>query len=238
MKLKVIVPVALKRNVVKEEDILNEYKSVSRNDVELSIASLNQGPACIESEYDKALSQPAVLERIREAEEQDVDACLIDCFGDPALLAAREVAHIPIIGAGEAGMFLAAMVSRRFSVITVLNRIIPLIENNALIYGLGSKLASVRAVDIPVLQLKSERKLLIERLNAEGSLAIEEDGAEAIVLGCTGMAGLAKVVEEDLRSKGLRTPVIDPVQAAVKIAESLVDLGLMKNGVRTPRPEG
>lgn len=225
MKLKVIVPVVLQRKDFKEE-ILKEYKSISRSDVEMDIVSLDQGPESIESKYDEALSQPGVLEKIQETEKQSFDACLIDCFGDPVLYAAREVVHIPVVGAGQSGMFLAAMIGRQFSVITVLDRIIPLIEDNAQVYGVSSKLASVRSVDIPVLDLKKDRDLLIQRLIKQAELAIKEDGADVIVLGCTGMVGSAGAVEKGLREKGLRIPVIDPVKSAVKFAESLVDLGL------------
>lgn len=225
MKLKVIVPVVLQRKDFKEE-ILKGYKSISRSDVEMDIVSLDQGPESIESKYDEALSQPGVLEKIQETEKQSFDACLIDCFGDPALYAAREVVHIPVVGAGQSGMFLAAMIGRQFSVITVLDRIIPLIEDNAQVYGVSSKLASVRSVDIPVLDLKKDRDLLIQRLIKQAELAIKEDGADVIVLGCTGMVGSAGAVEKGLREKELRVPVIDPVKSAVKFAESLVDLGL------------
>jgi len=228
MKLKVIVPVVLQRKDFKEE-ILKGYKSISRSDVEMDIVSLDQGPESIESKYDEALSQPGVLEKIQEAEKQSFDACLIDCFGDPALYAAREVVHIPVVGVGQSGMLLAAMIGRRFSVITVLDRIIPLIEDNAQVYGVSSKLASVRSVDIPVLDLKKDRDLLIQRLIKQAELAIKEDGADVIVLGCTGMAGLAGAVKEGLYKKELKVPVIDPVKAAVKFAESLVDLGLSQS---------
>jgi len=240
MKLKVIVPVVLpsKGRDRKRTEILDAYKSVSRDDVEWGIVNLDQGPESIESKYDEALAQPDVVRKIQEAEEQGFDACIIDCFGDPGLYAAREVVHIPVVGAGQSAMFLAAMLSRRFSVITVLAKTVPLIEDNARVYNINSKLASVRAVNIPVLQLQSRKSELIERLSAEGSSAVEEEGAEAIVLGCTGMAGLTEAVKESLHRKGLKALVIDPVQAAVKVAESLVDLNLMKKEVHMPHLEG
>jgi len=225
VKLKVIVPVVLYEEDFKEE-ILKGYKSISRSDVEMDIVSLDQGPESIESNYDEALSQPGVLEKVKEAEKQGFEACLIDCFGDPALYAAREVVRIPVVGAGQSGMFLAAMIGHRFSVITVLNRIIPLIEDNAQVYGVRSKLTSVRSVDIPVLDLKKNRDLLVQRLISQAELAVKEDGADVIVLGCTGMASSAEAVEKGLYEKELRISVIDPVKSAVKFAESLVDLGL------------
>jgi len=225
MKLKVIVPVVLQQEDFKEK-ILEEYKSASRDDVEMDIVSLDRGPESIESRYDEALSQPGVLKEIQEAEKQGFEACLIDCFGDPALCAAREVVHIPVVGAGQSGMFLGAMIGRWFSIITVLDRIIPLIEDNAQLYGINSKLVSVRSVDIPVLDLKKDRDLLIQRLIEHAELAVKEDNADVIVLGCTGMAGLAGAVEKGLHKKESKVPVVDPVKAAVKFAESLVDLGL------------
>jgi allantoin racemase len=51
--------------------------------------------------------------------------------------------------------------------------------------------------------------------------AVRNDRAEAIVLGCAGMAALAARLSRDLD-----VPVVDGVAAAVKLAEALVALGL------------
>jgi allantoin racemase len=79
----------------------------------------------------------------------------------------------------------------------------------------------VRAVDVAVLDLDKPESNVRGLLLGECRDALIHDGIGAIVLGCAGMADLAK----DL-SNELGIPVIDGVAAAVRFAEALVGLGL------------
>jgi allantoin racemase len=165
-----------------------------------------------------------------------MDAVIINCFGDPGLDAGREVASIPVVGPCEASMHLAAMLGHRFSVITVLERLIPELELHAQKYGVGWKLASARSVDLPVLDLEKGREQFVERMVERAVEAIEEDGAHVIVLGCTGLAGLAEQVKAGLSRSGYEVPVVDPAATALKVAEALVDSGLAHSKLTYPQP--
>ena len=133
-------------------------------------------------------------------------------------------------------MHLAALLGHRFSVVTVLDAVVPLIEDLAGKYGLAHKLASIRSVDIPVLELGDHQRL-VNALADESVKAVEEDGAHAIVFGCTGMRGCAAGLKATLAERGYPgIPVIDPVVAAFKIAEALVDLGLTPSQRTYPTP--
>jgi allantoin racemase len=102
---------------------------------------------------------------------------------------------------------------------------------------LASRLASVRAIDVPVLDLLQARSACAGPLAREAVLAVENDGAEAIVLGCTGMAGLAAPVVDELRRRGLpRIPVIDPRNAALAVAAGLVEMDLTHSRLAYPVP--
>jgi allantoin racemase len=118
----------------------------------------------------------------------------------------------------------------------VLDAVVPLLEDLAATYGLSSKLRSVRSVDIPVLELDDHDRL-VAALAEESIRAIEDDGAHAIVFGCTGMLGCADGLRATLAERGYPgIPVIDPVIAAFKIAEALVDLGLTPSQRTYPTP--
>ena len=149
------------------------------------------------------------------------DAFIVACFDDTGLEAARCAARGPVIGIGEAAFHVASLIAHRFSVVTTLSRSIAPIEANLTKYGLASRCARVRACEVPVLALDDPASGAREKLSAEIDRAIAEDGAEAIVLGCAGMADLAAALA---RRHGL--PVVDGVAAAVKLAEALVGLGL------------
>jgi len=193
------------------------------------------GPASIEGAYDDAFAVPGLLERIREGEAEGVDAHVIACFDDTGLDAARALADAPVVGIGEAGFHAAAMVAHRFVVVTTLSRSVPVLENNLLRYGLERRCARVRATEVAVLELDDPASNAREKIGAEIARALGEDGAEAIVLGCAGMADLAASL-----SAQFGVPVIDGVAAAVVMAEGLAAIGLRtskRGGYARPLPK-
>jgi allantoin racemase len=176
------------------------------------------GPPSIEGFYDEVFSIPGLLAQMHAA--PDVDAYVIACFDDTGLDAARSLTSAPVVGIGEAAFHMASLVAYRFSVVTTLSRSISGIEHNLTKYGFAGRCARVRASDIPVLDLEIPGSDAYQRISKEIENAIVEDRAEAIVLGCAGMADLAAALS---REHGL--PVVDGVSAAVKLAEGLVSLG-------------
>jgi allantoin racemase len=233
MKIRVVVPLTTKAF---EEMTLQELSPVARPDTELSVVCLDKGPASIESRHEEALAVLDTVAKIVQAEKDGVDAVISDCMGDPGVEEAREMVSIPVIGPAETSMHVAAMLGHKFSVVTILERLIPLIDHSATKTGQTERLASVRTVDIPVLQLDDHDRLL-KALVDESVKAVREDGAHVIIFGCTGMAGLAAKVEEGLRKNGITdVPVIDPAVLAVKIAEALADMGLSHSKRTYPAP--
>ena len=194
--------------------------------VKVDFVHIDAGPASIECDFEIMLSQPATAARIVEAERQGADAVVIDCMGDPTLFAARECVSIPVLGPMQTAMGVAAMMGHKFSVVTVLRRILPMIERQAAVYGMSAKLASARSVDIPVLELEKDLAATKRALVAEARKAVVEDGADYIIFGCTGMLGCAEAVRQGLLDDGIDAPVIDPVPTAVNMAAALVRSGL------------
>ncbi|HET9168095.1 MAG TPA: aspartate/glutamate racemase family protein [Actinospica sp.] len=187
-------------------------------EVEVRAVTSASGPASIESHYDEALSVPGLLAEITGGEQ--ADGCVVACFGDPGLDAAREVATGPILGIAEAGMRAATYLGRTFAVVTTLARSAGRTRELAHRYGVAQQCVGVRATDIPVLELETDPTAR-SRILAECRAAIEADGAEVVVLGCAGMADLSLELRREL---GI--PVIDGVSAAVAALEGLVRLGL------------
>lgn len=178
------------------------------------------GPVSIESHYDDAMSVPGVLAEVAAGEAEGVDAYVIACFGDPGLLAAREVATGPVIGLAEAAMRTAAYLGRGFSVVTTLARTVGHTRDLAEAYGLARQCLGVHATGIPVVELETDPAAYATVL-ALSRAALESDASDVIVLGCAGMADLCAHLQADLG-----VPVIDGVAAATLMARSLVELGL------------
>jgi allantoin racemase len=233
MKIRVVIP-----SVTKEFEAmgLEQYSPGARPDTEISVTLLDKGPASIESRYEETIAVPDIVRKIVEAEKDGVDAVIVDCMAEPGVQAAREVVSIPVIGTAETAMRVASMLGHRFSVITVLDRAIPRFERHGPRTGLSRQIASLRAVNIPVLEMDDTERL-VEALIEQSAMAVREDGAHVIVFGCTGMAGMAQAVEEGLKQQGISgVPVVDPATVAVKIAEALADMGLSYSKRTYPKP--
>jgi allantoin racemase len=177
------------------------------------------GPASIQGRADGEAALPGLFAEVDRAAGFDV--IIIACFDDTGLYAARQRTQIPVIGIGEAAFHMAMFVADRFSVVTTLSVSVPVIEENLSAYGLGQRCALVRASNVPVLELERPGSVARETISSEIAAALAEDGADAIVLGCAGMADLAAEL-----SARHRVPVVDGVAAAVKLAEALIALKL------------
>lgn len=202
----------------------------------VSGSQIDDGPGSIESEFETAVCAPDTIRLIVDAEREGVDAVVIDCMADPALRAARETVRIPVVGPSQAAMHVAAMLGHRFSVVTVMRRLRAQFENAAAIHGLGARMASVRHVDIPVLALEDDLDATKRMLVEQARMAVEVDGAEAVIFGCTGLLGCAGAVRDGLLAHGIDIPVIDPIPNAVNIAAALVRSGLTQSALTYPRP--
>jgi allantoin racemase len=209
---------------------VDHRKSVAYPGTVVDVVNLAHGPLSVESAADDARAAPYVLEEVHRAAAEGYDAVTVDCAADVALRAVKEVADIPVASAGEAAFLLALAVGDRFGVITVLPATAASIRHNINSLRLDSRCAGVRAVDIPVLNLDT-RPEVEERIYEECRQAITVDGADAIVLGCTGMARLARRLGERLP-----VPVIEPGAAAIKLAEVLASLRLRPSRIANPRP--
>jgi allantoin racemase len=214
--------------IVTEGLRLDEHLAVlSDADTKVTGALLDIGPASIEGDYDEAFALPDTINKVIQAEIDGCAAAVIDCMGDPGVKAAREAVTIPVFGPCETSVHVAATLAHAFSVVTVLNNLAALFENMVAVYGTTKQYASTRSVDIPVLELEKDRDALVRALTREAVAAVEEDGAHAIIFGCTGMFGCAEAIEEGLKERGhLGIPVLDPTPVTVRYAASMVRSGL------------
>lgn len=205
------------------DKIAKAARSVACPDTEIVAASSQDGPASIQGFLDVATCVPGLLNEV--VQHKEVDAIVIACFDDTGLDAVRSLVSVPVLGIGEAAYHAASMIANKFSVITTLSRSVPGLENNLLRYGLAQKCACVRATEIPVLKLEEGDPATLDKIRLEIHASINEDKAEAIVLGCAGMADLMAQLSEEF---GL--PVIEGVSAGVTFAEALVN-----NSLRTSK---
>jgi allantoin racemase len=229
MRILVLLPTL--KNEQLELDTYKELQRIRDRDLSFDVKTLEWGPSSVESEYDERLASPMILEQVKDAEREGYDAVFISCTDDVALSAAREVAKIPIVAPLEVSVLVASTLGEKFSILAVLKSEIPVFYRRLRGYGAIGRLASIKSIDIPVLDLHSKREEVMKSLIAKAKEAIEQDGADTIILGCTGMLGMAKDIQNEV---GL--PVIDPVLVAVKYAQLLVSANLTHSKLAYPTP--
>jgi allantoin racemase len=199
-------------------------ESVISDDFCLTVVNPSSGPASIEGYYDEAMSLAGLLDLVKQ--HHDAAGFVIACFDDTGLDAARCLTASPVVGIGEAAYHMASMISNKFGVVTTLSRSIPALEHNLARYGLAARCSGVRASDIPVLEVEASNGTAFERINAEVEQAIKTDKAEAIVLGCAGMAELGATLH-DLHN----IPVLDGISCAIKQVEAMIYLNLKNSNI-------
>ncbi len=189
-------------------------KDIAEPGTTLVGTGFDSGTTHLEYEFYEHLAIHSVIEKTVNAEKEGFDAAVIGCFYDPGLREARELVEIPVVGVCEASLHVASMLSAgRFSVLVGRRKWIPKMADNAKVYGFEDRIASWRVLDLTVPDMHDVEKTQAAILR-EARGAVEEDMAECVVLGCTGMAGQARKAQETLG-----VPVLDPVLVGVKVAE-------------------
>lgn len=193
-------------------------RQAARAETTITAVNPSDTPPAIQGAEDGAAALPGLF-RLFEAEvvqKGGYDACVIACFDDTGLMALKRRSPVPVIGIGEAAFHAAMLVGERFSVVTTLGVSVPVIEANLKAYGFATRCQRVRASEVPVLDLETDKDGSCEIISTEIAHALADDKPDAIVLGCAGMADLALTL-----SNRFRLPVIDGVAAAVAFAEAL-----------------
>ena len=220
-KICIINPNTTKAMTHKIDLTAKKFASV---DTEIVSVEPSVGPESIEGFYDEAFCIPGLVEEIEK--HSDADSYIIACFDDTGLEVIRSITEKPVIGIGEAAYHIATIVACNFTLITTLSRSIRPLTHNLKKYGLFENCVKVTAIEVPVLDLENISKENLDKLNKGIQDTKENDNAEAIILGCAGMADLAKNLETKHK-----LPVIEGVSSAVVLAESLVNLKIKTSKV-------
>ena len=221
MKLLIINPNSDKKM---SQAILSSARQFSDGDFDVDCLSTPGAPLFIDTYQDTAAALPGMVELLNR-HIADYDAFIVACHCDPNLDLMKELTNKPMVGIGEASMKIATMLGHRFSVISTDSRSVPNKEALIRSYHLQDLLASVK-FPIATLENRSDE----EKYLLTAQAAIEEDMAEVIVLGCAGMTGLDKRLEQKLG-----VPVLDGVVCALIIAAGLVKYQVSTSKIRRYR---
>lgn len=209
------------------EAIASSARSVASPGTEIVGITPRFGADSCEGNFESYLAAIAVMDAIL-AYPEPYDAVIQAGYGEHGREGLQELLEVPVVDITEAAASTAMYLGHRFSVVTTLDRTVPLIEDRLKLAGLDQRCASVRASGLGVLELESDPERAVKAIVEQSRQAVADDHAEVICLGCGGMAEL----EEQVRA-ATGVPIVDGVRSAVTIAEGLVRMGLSTSKVRT-----
>ena len=233
MRIKYIIPFPFD-----DEALANRAAQIPREilgpDTVVECIPVRNSCTLVDCYYEDLVFDMYIAEAGLRAEEEGYDAVLMDTVSDSGLYALRSRLTIPVIGPGLVSYVIGTLLGRRFSIVTMWDKWTHLYEKNLALYDLKQKCASVRAVNIPPdleALFTGKEQEMFETLTEAGRKAIEEDGADVILLGSTTMHQAG-----DYMAAHLPAPVINPGPVAIKVAEMLVQLRLSHSKIAFPSP--
>jgi allantoin racemase len=189
---------------------------------ELVVATAKRGVPYIATRAEAQIGGAIALEMLAEA-DSSVDAAVIAAFGDPGLFGARELFDLPVVGLAEAAMLTACMLGRRFAIVTFARALAPWYQECVAMHGLDARCAGIRTLDGAFRSISDVQAEKEELLVALANRAVEQDDADVVILSGAPLAGLADKVRDRIS-----VPVVDPIAAAIRQAETLVALNPRK----------
>ena len=208
--------------------IMDSAQRAAAPGTELIAVTTKGGTRNIDSAFGDYLSGTYMIRTCLEATATDrPDAVVLAGFGRVGIDALREALAIPVVSIAEASMAIACLLGHRFTTLTMLQQFIPYQQDLVRYYGFEAKCASVRAINVNVEECVSDRDRTLKELKEQIARIVAEDGAEVVILGCAGLCGYDAELS---RLAGI--PVLDPAAVGVKVAESLVGLGLAHSKIR------
>jgi len=242
MKIKIIVPITAKlflENAKKEYGYYIREKGTMFKNLEYDVEILKEGegPFTIEHEVDGIIAEPGAIALVEKAEREGYDGVVIDCCCDCGYHAARNVVNIPVTGAFETSIRFAQLLGTNISIVTPGEIFIPKLRKMAKQMGAWDSIVSVRPIGLVHIEKLAEDKEKLKKMLFEQMIkAIEEDKAEVLILGCTGMMGVADAVQKMLNEKGYDVPVVNPAEVCLRFMECLLIMGVKQSRIAYPFP--
>ena len=200
------------------ELIANEANRAASPGTDLTFATAPMGMAYIETRLEALIGGYASA-CIAAERHGTYDGLVIAAFGDPGLLGIKELCDVPVVGMTEAALASASLLGQRFSIIAISSRIKAWYRECVERSHLTTRLASIRNLQNPLRDIGSVQDDYSDHLIELAQLAVNEDGADSIILAGAPLAGLARKLKSELP-----VPVVDGVSSAIKHCESLIAL--------------
>jgi allantoin racemase len=233
-RVKVIIPLPSDERTVanRRAQLPGEFL---RPGFEVEFVPVKNSCAYSDSYHDMLLMDMLICEAGLKAEQEGYAAVCIDTVSDSGLYALRSRLTIPVLGPGQVAFHIAAMLGHKFAVVTMRDEWFHLYKKTLTEYRLWDKVASLRSIktrssDVEEL-FTGKEDVIFGKLEQESLNAINEDGADVIVLGSTTMHRSHSYLKERLP-----VPVINPGLVMYKLCEVFLELDLSHSKTAFPSP--
>jgi Asp/Glu/hydantoin racemase len=235
MKILLIVPIYFEKKETEQrifKRLKDHLETVKCGATQIDYVSLPKGATpSIESRSDRENNKHFVLRIAIDAERDGYDGVFVSDMDMCGVDEARRVLRIPVVGGFRPCVNAAMLLAKKFSIITMVEGVVEMQKGHVLNFGFFERFASIRVVNIPVCELIDDSLRSIPFLVTAAVRAVQEDGADSIIFGCTGFVDVAKQVQDELCSMGIRVPVIDPNRTAINCLENLIKNSLTQSGM-------
>ncbi|MCP8939456.1 aspartate/glutamate racemase family protein [Alsobacter sp. SYSU M60028] len=213
----------------------DQLKSVKLGpDIAFDFRPVRVGPANYTSQHDFTLADFSILDAGLDAQAEGYDAVCIDTMSDSGMSALRSLLTIPVIGPGRHAMLVAQMLGEKFSILVMWDRWKPLYAKTLGELGMRDKCASIRSIGVRPdnkALLSGKEDAVFPLLLEAAQRCVDEDGADAIILGSTTMHQAHAYLAERLP-----VPVINPGPLTYRLAETALRLKLTHSKATYPAP--
>lgn len=198
-------------------ELARHFQCLSDSHCQIDVLSLKAGLPWDNLEYHsyEALVSAELIKAIYWAEKAGYDAAVIGCFYDLYLHEAREICERMIVTAPcQSALQTASLLANRASIIIGRRKWRHRISENLHRYGYQNFIASLPESQCRVSDYLEQQDDELEPFATLAREAIQNNGAEAIVLGCSANLGLYQNLQDCVS-----VPVIDPALAALSQAK-------------------
>ncbi|MFZ4285317.1 aspartate/glutamate racemase family protein [Variovorax sp. HJSM1_2] len=151
------------------------------------------------------------VHRLWHSAGADWDGVIVSCFGDPGVQALEEKIARPVVGICAAAMLEAAHNGRRFGIATTTPDLQHVIHGHAHRLGFAAQYSGIRVTAGEPHALVQDHKRLHQAMAQAIQACIDEDAAEAVIIGGGPLGRIAQALQADFA-----VPLISPIAAAAR----------------------
>lgn len=218
-RVKIISPIKIDQADLERRQV--RYGQTASPDTLITVCNLPEGPTTLDTVADIVACEYAVFQVGADTRAEDCDAMLVDCVFDPAVDNIQTHTGIPTFGPMRTTLSLVHLVAQNFAIISRTPKQCEMMTDVIRRYGYVHSLVGTRPLGITYAQAR-QPAVFTQAMVQQIELAVQKDGAQAILMGSTTMA-----LNDQLLAAARGVPLFMPGMFALRVMESMWKEGLL-----------